>query len=65
MEKRVKIDYKNWLRRRRQRVVLPVAIRFGESKFHPGQQWLLVAIDEETGKEKEFSMQNIYSWSPA
>ena len=33
--------------------------------WHPEQQWLLQAFDEDVGEEHTFAMKDIHSWSPA
>lgn len=63
--KYVVIDYTNWRKQRRSRKIVPISVRFGSSDYHREPQWLLQALDLETGKEKEFSMKDIHSWRPA
>lgn len=61
----VMIDYTNWRGIRRKRVVVPVAITFEGSVWHPERQWLLKARDVEKGDERFFAMKDIHSWEPA
>jgi hypothetical protein len=61
----VDIDYTNWLGKRRKRKIKPIEIDFTSTKFHPTTQWLLKAIDLESGTIKEFSMGGIHSWRKA
>lgn len=59
----VKIDYTNWLDRRRYRLIKPISIRFGSNEFHKEPQWLLRAVDTERNVEREFALKDIHSWS--
>lgn len=60
----VEIDYTNWRGERRKRLINPVSLTWGASKYHEGNQWLLLAMDCEDKKSKEFAMKNIHSWTP-
>lgn len=62
--KEVIIDYTNWRGERNFRTILPVETFFGLNEFHPGEQWLLKAIDVEKNVERVFSMKEIHSWTP-
>ena len=46
--KRAIIDYVNWKGERSLRLILPDAISFGSTKWHPKPQWLLRAFDVKT-----------------
>lgn len=59
----VVIDYTNWRGVRRKRRIVPQDIRFGRSDWHPSDQWLMAAVDAETGSPHEFAMVGIHSWS--
>lgn len=61
-ERKVSILYTNWRGERRWRDVIPDDIRFMESIYHPGKQWILLAIDCEENKLKEFAMSGIEAW---
>jgi len=61
--KTVTIDYTNWKGERRERTIIPINMYFGETKFHPGFQWLLDAYDLES-RRKCFAMKDIHSWTP-
>lgn len=65
MNKLVLIDYTNWRGERRTRRIRPTenGLRFTKNQFHPTPQWLLTAIDDETGQMRTFAMANIHSWS--
>ena len=56
------IDYTNWRGERRERKIVPQCIAFESTKYHPGQQWLLVATDLEKGERRTFAMDSIHSW---
>lgn len=62
--KEVVIDYTNWRGERSLRIILPVETFFGLNEFHPGEQWLLKAIDVEKNAERVFAMKDIHSWQP-
>lgn len=58
----VRIDYTNHRGERRARLILPMALTFRSSEWHAGKQWILVAMDLETGSQREFAMANVHSW---
>jgi predicted DNA-binding transcriptional regulator YafY len=58
----VVIDYTNWRGERRDRKVMPLGLHFGTNEWHPVKQWLLYAIDLETGEERFFAFTNIRDW---
>jgi predicted DNA-binding transcriptional regulator YafY len=60
----VLIDYTNYRGERRHRVITPIKLTWGESEYHKGNQWLLLAIDCETIRTKKFAMKDIHSWQP-
>lgn len=60
------IDYTNWKGERRERKVYPLRICFGAfPPYHVEPQWLMRAIDLETGQQRHFAMKDIHSWRPA
>jgi predicted DNA-binding transcriptional regulator YafY len=61
----VVIDYTNWRGERRERTIRPKALTWGWSKYHTSNQWLLLAFDFDSRKDKEFAMLNIHNWKPA
>lgn len=65
MSRRVVIDYTNWRGIRRLRCIEPRGIQFKSTKHHPEPQWLMVAIDREDGKQKDFAIKDIHCWEPA
>jgi hypothetical protein len=60
----VLIDYTNWRGERLKRLISPMNLTWGESKYHKGIQWILLAMDCEDRKTKEFAMKDIHSWEP-
>ncbi len=60
----VVIDYTNYRGERRERLVHPKGIWYGESPHHAheGEQWFLTAFDVEKGKYRDFAMKDIHSW---
>ena len=54
-------NYKGELKRYR---IIPHAIKFGKTEFHPIEQWLMEATDVERNVMRTFSMQTIHSWKP-
>jgi hypothetical protein len=61
------IDYTNWKGVRRLRKILPMSILYASSQYHPGEQWLLEAMDLEEDSStvpiKTFSLKDIHSWT--
>ncbi len=62
INKNVIIDYTNWRGERGLRRILPIEVFFGINEFHPGEQWLLKAIDLDKNVERVFAMKDIHSW---
>jgi predicted DNA-binding transcriptional regulator YafY len=58
------IDYTNYRGERGMRTIRPMEMFFGLNDFHPGEQWLLKAIDVEKNAERVFAMKDIHSWTP-
>jgi len=60
----VYILYTNWLNDRRWRKISPERLFFGECQWHPGEQWLLEAIDLDAPGmyRKMFAMKDIHQW---
>lgn len=63
--KTVVVDYTNWEGKRRDRIINISKLYFGDSPYHPEEQWLLEAVDVETGKNRIFAMSSIHSWRKA
>lgn len=59
----VVIDYTNWKGERRERRVCPILICYGAfPPYHAEPQWVLRAIDLESGEWKHFALENIHEW---
>ena len=58
----VKIDYTNWRGERRVRVIGPLRLWYGATKYHPTPGYLLKAIDFEDRRIKDFAMTGIHQW---
>jgi hypothetical protein len=58
----VRIVYTNYRSETSIRTVVPRAIEFGASEWHPEPQWLLLATDVEKQAERSFAMKDIRAW---
>lgn len=63
--KQVRIDYVNWRGARAWRVVVPQAIWFGGTEWHPEPQWLLKALDVAKGEVRDFALKDVKAWEAA
>jgi hypothetical protein len=54
----IMVHYKNWKGTIRTREIRPVRVEWGASEWHPEQQWLLIAVDMEDGKQKMFALKD-------
>ena len=61
----VEIEYVNWRGQQSTRCIVPHAILFGSSEWHPEPQWLLHAEDLGKSERRDFAMKDIKSWKPA
>ena len=59
------IDYTNWRGKRREREIVPLALTFESNEWHPDAQYMIEAIDEESGEHRCFALANIHSWRAA
>lgn len=57
--KQLIFEYKNWKGEISIRNVVPVEIRFGNTEWHPEEQWLMKAWDFDKGDYREFAMKDI------
>lgn len=60
----VMIRYTNYRGETADRRIVPQAIRFASTEWHPEPQWLLDAIDLDKGAARSFAMRDIQSWKP-
>lgn len=59
------IDYTNWRGERRNRRITPrPPLAFCRTDWHPVEQWILRARDEDIGEDREFALKDIHSWTP-
>lgn len=58
----VLIDYTNWRGERSKRRIRPLRLVFENNEWHTETQWLLEAVDLESGAERSFAMLGIHSW---
>lgn len=56
------IDYTNHAGVCSRRSILPINIWWGKTAWHPVEQWLLHAIDNDKNAERDFAMVNIHRW---
>lgn len=61
----VAIDYTNHENKRRMRIVNPISLHFAANSWHKEPQWLLSAVDVESGFMRTFALSNIHSWRKA
>jgi len=55
----LQFEYKNYKDEISNRIVIPYKIWFGNTKFHPEEQWLLHAYDIEKCAERNFALRDI------
>ncbi len=48
--------YKNYRGEEGYRRATPISLRFGSSEWHPAQQWLMLAHDDEKNAPREFAL---------
>lgn len=65
MSIRVYIDYTNWKGERGERLISPGRMYYGQTEYHPRDQWLLSAMDHGKQAERTFAMKDIHRWRPA
>lgn len=54
-----RVMYKNWKGEIRMRIITPVYVWWGKTEFHPEEQWLLRATDEEKGEVRDFALKDM------
>lgn len=60
----VRFKYLNYRGEVGMRRVIPQAIRFEETVWHPGVQWILDAYDLDQSAVRSFAMKDISQWTP-
>ena len=58
----VTIRYKNYRGEIADRRIIPKAIRFASTQWHPEEQWLLDAYDLDKRADRSFAMKDILIW---
>jgi predicted DNA-binding transcriptional regulator YafY len=58
----VTIRYTNYRGETTDRRIIPKAIRFASTEWHPEEQWLLDAFDLDRGSDRSFALRDIHSW---
>jgi len=57
-----KVIYKNWRGETAERHILPIRIWFGQTEWHPNDQWFLTALDLDKKVERDFALKDIEQW---
>ena len=57
------IRYRNYRGEVAWRHIRPYSIRFASSAFHPGEQWLLYAMDLGRQAPRSFALADVLAWS--
>lgn len=60
--KKVKIIYTNWRGETSERLIIPIKIWFGSTKWHNDKQWFIRALDVEKNEERDFALKDIKKW---
>jgi predicted DNA-binding transcriptional regulator YafY len=58
-QKPLRMRYKNWEGKTAVRVVMPIKLWYGKTKWHPKEGWLLKARDLDKDAERDFSVKDI------
>ncbi len=58
----IEILYTNYRGETSRRVIIPAAIRFGATEYHPDPQWLLDAYDVDKQAERTFALSDVHKW---
>lgn len=64
MSNAVEIIYTNYKGVTSTRTVQPIEVWFGNTEYHPENQWLLRAVDIKKNEERNFAMKDIKNWQP-
>lgn len=63
-EEVVVIRYTNYRGETAVRRIVPIAIRFGSTQWHPSPQWLLEAFDLDRDAQRSFAVKDVLEWRP-
>ncbi|HEY1096573.1 MAG TPA: hypothetical protein VGF14_04980 [Alphaproteobacteria bacterium] len=58
----VKINYTNYRGETAIRRIVPIKIWFGQTEWHPHDQWLMDALDVEKNENRSFALKDIKEW---
>ncbi len=61
-QRKILIDYTNNRNERAVRTILPYGMIWGETEWHPGEQYLLEALDVEKDSLRTFAVKDIHQW---
>ena len=61
-EKKVTMVYTNYKGKTSVRHVVPKEIYFGQTDWHPENQWLMSAYDIDKAADRTFAMKDIRAW---
>lgn len=62
MQQAVKVIYTNWRGETAERLIIPVAIEWGSTEWHPQEQWLLKVWDIERQAYRQYALKDIKQW---
>jgi predicted DNA-binding transcriptional regulator YafY len=55
----VEFYYTNWRGELALRTAIPIKIWFGQTSWHPEEQWFIRAFDVDKGEERDFALVDI------
>jgi len=58
----IEIKYKNWKGKTSNRIIIPIKLWYGMSKFHEDKQWFLRAYDVNKLDKREFAVKDILEY---
>jgi hypothetical protein len=61
----VKLRYTNYKGVTKEYTVYPMSLWYGNTEYHPEDQWLMSCRDMKDNKRKDFAVKSIVSWTPA
>ena len=61
-KKQVFILYTNYRGETRIRRIIPIALEFCATEWHPEEQWILLAYDLDKKAERSFACKDIKAW---
>lgn len=58
----VRVRYRNYRGEESDRIITPVSIWWGQTEWHPVDQWMLKAFDHGKNAERDFAMADVLAW---